>query len=418
MSVEAQPALWIGIDAGEQHHALALLDEKGERLNKATCRNRIGAIGELLSRWMQKYSQTQLRIVTESTRGCGAMLSLVAPRLGLEIWEVAPQALAAFRESEGQPRKSDPWDAYLLARMGFLGVASCRPRTQPSVEEARLCRLARLWEQLGEWETRLWQTLRSRLLELAPTLVDRSSASPKYRSRRMLEVLSKFRGFEGVEAAPQQQIETLLNSVPQAQRTREAQALQDTFRALPMPEKLRSVLGLELDIIVGQLQELLQRKKEVKKQLEAAVHAHRLGQRLLDVPGVGRFTAAVLLGEVLPRARHATEPQIATYCGLTPLCRSSGQGPKRKRLTRGTNKHVLRSMYLCATAARRVSALDQAYYTKQIQRHQGHPTPHIVATLALARQRMKMLYRLMTSEVEYDKEILIRRHLQRLDKAA
>ncbi len=39
--------------------------------------------------------------------------------------------------------------------------------------------------------------------------------------------------------------------------------------------------------------------------------------------------------------------------------------------------------------------------------------PHVVANLALARQRMKVFYKLMTTEQQYDKEVLIASHLRR-----
>ncbi|MDA8117738.1 MAG: hypothetical protein M0000_10265 [Actinomycetota bacterium] len=82
-------------------------------------------------------------------------------------------------------------------------------------------------------------------------------------------------------------------------------------------------------------------------------------------------------------------------------------------MARGVNKHALRANYLSALAALQNSALDAAYYRKQYQRHEGHPKPHVVALLALARQRFKVLYKLMTTDAAYDKEILIASHLDR-----
>ena len=47
------------------------------------------------------------------------------------------------------------------------------------------------------------------------------------------------------------------------------------------------------------------------------------------------------------------------------------------------------------------------------ERHQGHPKPHVKATLSLARQRFKVKYKLMTTDAVYDKETLIKSHLER-----
>ena len=133
----------------------------------------------------------------------------------------------------------------------------------------------------------------------------------------------------------------------------------------------------------------------------------------MAMPAVGYLTAAADVGEILPLARNVAEGKAATYAGLTPLSRSSGKVEGRPRLARGVNKHALRANYLSALAAVRDSALDAAYYRKQRARHEGHPKPHVVAMLALARQRFKVVYKLMTTDAVYDKEILIASHLQR-----
>ena len=147
--------------------------------------------------------------------------------------------------------------------------------------------------------------------------------------------------------------------------------------------------------------------------MEAWAEAHAIGRKLREMPGVGPFTAAALVGEILPLARAASEAKVATYAGLTPLSRiSCGKG--KSHLARGVNKHALHACYMSAVATRRKSALDREYYRKQRVLHQGHPVPHIVANIALARQRMKVMYKLMTTDARYDKEILIASHLRRI----
>ena len=141
--------------------------------------------------------------------------------------------------------------------------------------------------------------------------------------------------------------------------------------------------------------------------------SHPVGQRLLTMPGVGPYTAAVEIGEVLPVARNVAEPKAATYAGLTPLSRASGKSQGRSRLARGVNKHALRANYLSAVSSIKSSALDRAYFHKQKELHQGHPKPGVTSTLSLARQRFKVMYKIMTADAVYDKEILIASHLER-----
>ena len=87
-------------------------------------------------------------------------------------------------------------------------------------------------------------------------------------------------------------------------------------------------------------------------------------------------------------------------------------------LAKGVNRHAQQACHLSALASLRRSALDRGYYDKQWASHQGHSKVHVVALLALARQRSKVIYKLMTSDAVYDKEILISSHFARKQAAA
>ena len=60
--------------------------------------------------------------------------------------------------------------------------------------------------------------------------------------------------------------------------------------------------------------------------------------------------------------------------------------------------------------------MDRAYYQKKLRDYAGHPKPHVAAFIALSRQRHKLIYKLMTTEARYDKEILVASHLERIER--
>ena len=62
------------------------------------------------------------------------------------------------------------------------------------------------------------------------------------------------------------------------------------------------------------------------------------------------------------------------------------------------------------------SAIDRAYYQKKLRGYAGHPKPHVAAFIALSRQRHKLVYKLMTTDASYDKEVLIAAHLKRIEQ--
>jgi hypothetical protein len=54
---------------------------------------------------------------------------------------------------------------------------------------------------------------------------------------------------------------------------------------------------------------------------------------------------------------------------------------------------------------------------EKLRGYAGHPKPHVAALIALSRQRHKLIYKLMTTDARYDKEVLFARHLERMEQA-
>ena len=126
-----------------------------------------------------------------------------------------------------------------------------------------------------------------------------------------------------------------------------------------------------------------------------------MGVKLLEMHGIGPVIAGILISELLPVARAATEPQCATYAGVTPIGRKSGKALDTTRLARGVNKRILHSLYTSSVVAIKHSAVDRAYYNKKVRDYAGHPKAHVAALIALSRQRHKVIYKLMTTDAIY-----------------
>ena len=139
-------ARWLGIDAGEGFHELVLLDETGKKARSRRVANRAESI-EVALRDLVQSAGGAVEVILESRRSVGFVVTEVALQMGLGVWTAGTQALEEFRDLEGQPRKSDPRDAYLLARVGYLGLGMARPVLEIKAEEQELGRLAR-WRQV------------------------------------------------------------------------------------------------------------------------------------------------------------------------------------------------------------------------------------------------------------------------------
>ena len=408
---------WVmGVDCGEQKHRFVLLDEKRDRQAALWVSNRMDKVRDALIKMLIKLPEGyELEIVTEGLRSIGGMLMQAATELGIRIYTVNPKALDDYRSLEGQPRKDDDRDAELLAKMRLNRVNGCRLALDTRPEERVLCRLTRLHTQLVGQRRQAKSRVRSRLLELSPEVVDSKWEGPWYSSAGMRAVLDRWPGFEGMEKARVNTVERILRPVTRRGEgcTKMAEAVLKMARRISLGTEERRVISMELGMAMQLLQLTETSLAEVDKEIKSAVEAHPKGCNLLEMPGVGQFTAGVLIGEILPLARNQSEGKAATYAGITPLSRRSGKIEGRSKLARGVNKHAVRAVYLSAVSARQCSALDSAYFQKQLERHKGHPKAHVKSFLSLARQRFKVMYKILTTDARYDKETLIRSHLNR-----
>jgi transposase len=407
----------VGFDCAEEEHAAVLLDGDGgfeRQISVANVRQEIqDCLAELI---LAVGSRAELVVVVESKRSHGRLVSEEATRLGCRVMQVNTVALNHFREVEGQPRKNDEWDAYLAARMGYLRVRGCREVVEVSEQERALSRLTRSHRRLIRDRNQQVARLRALLLEVAPEILHCAWAGPKPGSRAMRYLLERWPGFEGLERAQLRSIEKILHRCRYGDKaTAVAKLVRDMARRISVEPDERQAVTLEASALIRQMSlcdELIDR---VFREIDQRVRRHPIGIKLLEMHGVGPVIAGVLVSELLPVARTATEAESATYAGVTPIGRTTGKSTGTAHLAQGVNKRVLAALYSSSVAAIGHSAIDRAYYQKKVRDYAGHPKPHVAAYIALSRQRHKVVYKLMTTDARYDKEKLIASHLERLE---
>jgi transposase len=302
--------------------------------------------------------------------------------------------------------------------MVFLRMGGCREAIETTEEERSLSRLTRIHGRVTEDRKRYIARLRAVLLELAPEMLHAKWNGPRPDSKAVLYLLERWPGFVGLERAQLRSIEKILRQCryKAEDRTPMAKLIRKAARGISIAAEERSSLTMELDLLVRQIRLCDESIAQVYAEIAGRVESHPLGQKLLEMDGIGPVITGVLVSELFPVARVAPEPKSATYSGVTPLARKSGKSLNHDRLTQGVNKRVLHALYTSSVVAIKNSAVDRAYYQKKLRGYAGHPKPHVAAFIALSRQRHKVIYKLMTSDARYDKEVLIAAHLARLEQ--
>ena len=125
--------------------------------------------------------------------------------------------------------------------------------------------------------------------------------------------------------------------------------------------------------LVGDLERIQTRRRELMTKIEEAFLDHPLGQVLNTLPGFGPRTGARTLAEIGDPYRFQNGSRLAAYAGLAPVNHRSGKRINRTSRHRGGNHRLKNAMFLAAFVASRHDPAAKAYY--QRKRTEGK-TPH------------------------------------------
>jgi transposase len=113
-------------------------------------------------------------------------------------------------------------------------------------------------------------------------------------------------------------------------------------------------------------QDLAAIEKAIKALIAAdTALAHRY-ERITSVPGVGLVTAVEILLTTNEFQDRADPKHYASYVGVVPFERSSGQYKGRPRVSTQANKQVKTLLHLAALTAVRFSSALKAYYDRKV----------------------------------------------------
>ncbi len=143
---------------------------------------------------------------------------------------------------------------------------------------------------------------------------------------------------------------------------------------------------------------------------------------LITVPGMALNSAAVVKAEIGSVERFDSPERLCSYLGLAPRVYQSGPVNRMGGIVKASNKHARTSMYLVAQMCAQIGPGELRQFHERIKRKRCHR----VATIALARRLMVVIWRMLKDGVSfknaYDrgltkrKEERYKRELRRLKK--
>jgi transposase len=332
----------IGIDSHKGSLAAAAVDAVGRIVDVREFRNRPDGHRALIE-WVS--SQPGPRTIgVEGSRGLGAAVARRLLLAGEDVSEVPASLTHRQRRRRPSQGKSDPVDAVAIAPVVAVGEGLSSARRAQVLADLKL--LVDCRDQLVRTRTQVANRVHADLVVICP-------------------------GYE----------ETVPN-----------------LRAHKHVVAARALLGRDRSVRAGLLRRRLAEMLRLSTEIGEAERriAERLDQAsstLTEIPGIGPYIAAKILGEVGDPSRIRSRAAFAVLSGTAPLVASSGQ-THRHRLNRGGNRQLNWALHYIALVQSRTLPEAKAYMARQRDAGKSHKE----ALRCLKRQLSNVVYRYLKTD--------------------
>jgi len=394
---------FLGIDWGEAHHDLCLLDQDGTVLAARRIADGLAGVAELLALVAaHAKNPTQVAVGIETDRGLLVEALLAA---GFQVYAVNPHTMSRYRGRHGSSRaKSDRGDAKVLADLVRTDRHNHRPvaGNSPLVEAVKV--LARAHQSLIWSRQRHVNALRSALREFYPGAL--AALGAQLAEPEALAVLALA---PTPELGRQLTRAAVRRALVGAGRRRNLQtrvvAIHDALSApqlaasAPMESAYREVIAA----LVATLGCLNQQVAVLEQQLASRFGTHPDATIVRSLPGLGTVLGARVLGEFGDDPhRYATAKGRKAFAGTAPVTRSSGL--RTVVVARAAcNQRLVDACYLWAFAA--LTASPGARRCYDAHRGRGRGASHHQALRALGNRLVGVLHGCLAHRVIYQEQL-------------
>lgn len=393
--------LYLGIDVSKGYGDFLLLDEHKKPLEapfrlEDTCEGR-RQLYNLLRTWTGSGAE-QIYCGAESTGGYENnwiyALREWSEELPVKAARLNPNGAKAVGEAAGTRTVTDAVSARHIATfmIGFpekVHWLPPLPSDEETFSEAR--KLYGCIKMLDKQQVQLGNQLEKLLYDyFAPWMMYTRHGIPQW----MLRLLAEYPGGEQVREAGESRISKIKGiSAGKAKALIGKLAGQlhppGVLARATMAQTARQILHLEEQIA------------SQKKILLGQYKNHPLIKLLRSVPGVGLQTAVTLLIEVEDMARFASAKKLASYFGLHPTYKQSGDGQWRARMSKKGRPALRGALYMASLTAIRY---DESF-CKLYHRFRDKGMNHYQAMGVVMHKLLRTVYGIWRSRTPYNPNI-------------
>jgi transposase len=394
--------VFCGIDWAENHHDVALVDEKGQIVAKCRVGDDAAGLRELLELLADHGdSATDLiPVAIETSRG---LLVASLRATGRPMYAINPLAVSRYRERHTVTRaKSDHADALVLANILRTDASAHRLLPLDTELVQAIAVLARGGQDAAWNRQQIANQLRSLLREYFPAAIE---AFKDIRSGlAAAEARTILAAAPSPALAAKLTIARLRRLLIAAGRQRNIDVRAEQLRTVFAGEQMRQLprveaaFGEQARALILQLDAACRAADQLAEATEGVFTEHPDAAILTSFPGIGTLTGARILAEIGDdRSRFADARNLRAYAGSAPVTRASGKSVVVMQ-RRVKNQRLAAVGYVWTFAALTASPQARAHYDRRRAVGDGHPA----ALRNLFNRFLSQLHHCLSTGQKYD----------------
>jgi len=393
--------LYCGIDIGSTNHSLVVLNMQGKIVLKKNIDHRFTVFNEIIIslKNLEKENVAEVIIGLEGQSGYATPFDRLLKEAGFKLYNIDSLKLNNFRKIYGTENKNDERDAELIA-LFIKSKSQFESENEKaftelkvrSIMNEKIRLLIHHQQSIIEERVRYMQRLEKHLLGFCPELLEIGSL-------KNISVLNYLIYYSNPQKYKNMTLKKLIKISSIGEK--KAAEMLPKLTNVKYDEKLTEEFSYIIKSLAAKILDLINEENEIEKKLEDISTDDEDMKILTSIEGCAAKSAGILSGEIGNIQNFKGESQLASYCGVACIDNSSGKKEAVKK-NKKINKLCKFALMQVANAARQFNEESKKYYNKKRTefgfKKKGS---HLHAIRCLARQLVKVIFKLLTSKKEY-----------------
>jgi len=386
--------LIVGVDIGKRFHQATVINEAGEILGGSIRFPNSVKGAELLLDRIASINPEELPLVfgLEATGHYWLALYSHLVERGLKVHVINPYQSSAWRKVYLSTTKTDKEDAFLIAdvlRFGSFSETKLAEERMVSLRNLTRFRVT-LSQQLTDTKRRIVTILDQVFPEFEQLFSDLFGKTAK-------AVLKKYPTPQDINGLDTKKLTKLISKISRGHfKLKKATEIKDAAENSFGVSFALDSFTLQLRLLMEQLEFLEEQLNTIDQEIAQLMKG--VDSVLLSLPGIGITLAAAIHAEIGDIQRFKTHSQLASFAGIDPTVRQSGEFTGSKnRMSKKGSPYLRLALWRAAITSVRSNPVLKEYYEQKL----GEGKHHLTAIGAVARKLTRIIFALLKNQTEF-----------------